>query len=238
MLRLLFARHPLAVVEKGIFSMPMVATQPILALDVAEAFYRRCEFSFSAQLAALIIFGLPLSLLGPLLITVIVLANSANHHVEFHFLAKFVTICMVSLPFFFVIAATLPGSILEANAEMFHGHTRMSRRTVGKAAAPLLIIEICNIGPRMIVYAYKRFRARELSGTASAERVAQAISTLASSDGGIAPVKLMLPGDSPELFQSLLAILFFYEIADSSESGDRIWMMSDVKSKLMPDWQP
>jgi hypothetical protein len=214
--------------------MTRMVARPRPALDpgVAAAFVKKCESGHGGRMAALVCGGIPLCFLGPLFITVLVWMQAARLGREVEFWPMFGMVALVGIPILFLIAATVQGSILEAGAgeidtDTFGGHI-MARR----AALPMLVLEIGNIGPRMCLHAWRRTSARRLAGRVSVDRVAKAICTLATAHGGISPAKLLLPGEPAEALEPLLGVILFHEMAGISKTGDRVWLATPVREKL------
>jgi hypothetical protein len=147
----------------------------------------------------------------------------------FHFWPTFIWISVISLPLLYLFAWWLKGSILESSVETLDSIGRFGRRRV---ALPLVILEMSNIGPRMVLYGIKLHRGRQRIGGADLERVALAVQTLASFDEGIPPAKLLRPGEPPAKLEALLGFLMFHDLADISKTGDRVWLRTETRQSL------
>jgi hypothetical protein len=152
-----------------------------------------------------------------------------RHPGEFHFWSTFLWICVISLPLLFLLAWGLKGSILEQSQDTLDTIGRYGRR---RAALPLVILEISNIGPRMVLYGIQLHRGRQNTGSVNLERAAMALHTLAMYDEGISPAKLLRPGEPPAQLEPLLGFLMFHDLADISKTGDRVWLRSEAREKL------
>ena len=90
-----------------------------------------------------------------------------------------------------------------------------------------------NLGPRLVLWGVDQLRhQRSAFGTVSHERVTAALLTLAASDAAVSPAKLMLPGESADHLEPLLAVLLGHDLAALSKAGDRVWITTEAKRKL------
>jgi hypothetical protein len=207
--------------------------RPALDPAAAVAFVRKCESAHLGRMTALVCAGLPCCLLGPFFVTVLLwMRASRNFDLNFHFAATFWLVAAVMVPVMFLVAASVKGSILEAGADSFDTDSLGGHLAARRAALPMLVLEIGNIGPRMVLHFFRRTAARQRAGRVAADRLAEAVCTLASVDGGISPAKLLLPGESADVLEPLLGVLLFHELADLSKSGDRVWLTSPARRKL------
>jgi hypothetical protein len=53
-----------------------------------------------------------------------------------------------------------------------------------------------------------------------------------STDSGISPAALLLPGEPADRLAPLLAYLLYHEIIDLSKQGDRVWLISHIRRDL------
>jgi hypothetical protein len=181
--------------------------------------------TFSALLG-----GAILSLLGPLLLTLFCLTLSLTLISSYGFLGAYGIITAVSLPFFFLIAYRLRGSVLE---HAVPDADSLSGRIMQRWIAPLLVIvEIANVGPRLVLWAVDRIRGQRRVRGMGLGRIAQALEELTAAEQGISPAQLLFPGESPKQLEPILAYLLYYEIVDLSKRGDRVWMISHVRQRL------
>src|SRR5690349_60859 len=124
-------------------------TQPRLDPAVALAYLRQREASFTTQLLLLIAFGLPLSLLGPLLIAFFYWFYHLGHRSAVPFLPTFLLSALVTVPLLFLLAHITKGSILESATHTVDVNRVAGRYVARRAAVPLAFLELANIGPRM-----------------------------------------------------------------------------------------
>jgi hypothetical protein len=185
---------------------------------------RRREAALRSKTAALLLFGVPLSFIGPAVFTMIGWAMWARHHrTPYPFWTAFLVISAVSLPLLYLLAWSLKGSVLE------HGAETMGTFTQRRAAGGLMFFEIANAGPRMVLHGVSCHNARRRSGAIDLRRAAEAICTMFASDTAVSPAKLLRPGEPPDQLEPLLSFLMFHQIADVSAAGDRVWLNSDVR---------
>jgi hypothetical protein len=96
----------------------------------------------------------------------------------------------------------------------------------------MLVMEIGNIGPRMVLHFYRRTTARRRAGRVPADRLAQALCALSAAGGSLPPAKLLLPNEPASQLEPLLGVLLFHDLADISKTGDRIWLTTPARTKL------
>ena len=90
-----------------------------------------------------------------------------------------------------------------------------------------------NVGPRLVLWGVDQLRHRRSAfGPVPHERVASALVLLAGADAAVSPAKLLLPGESADQLQPLLAVLLHHDLADVSKNADRVWVTTDAKKRL------
>jgi hypothetical protein len=174
--------------------------------------------------------GLLLSLVGPMLITLSCLIISLSLIGSHGFWGTYCIIAAITLPIFFLLAYYVNGSVLERwvpDGDTLSG--RFMRRTI---APNLIILEIANIGPRLVLWAINRFLGHGRVRGATPLRVAQCLATLMNTDGGVSPASLLLPGEPADHLEPLLAYLLYNDIVDLSKRGDRVWLVSHIRREL------
>jgi hypothetical protein len=165
-----------------------------------------------------------------MLLTLFCLTLSLSLIASYGFWGAYGMIAAVSLPLFFLIAWKLRGSVLEHTVP---DGDSLSGRFMQRWVAPLLIIvEIANIGPRLVIWAIERMRGHRRVRGMGLGRIAQAVEELTRAEQGISPAKLLFPGEPPKQLEPILAFLLYYEIVDLSKRGDRVWMLSTVRQRL------
>ena len=201
------------------------------SLEPALNYLRKIESTHRLKSILLLIFGVPLCFIGPLLFTFFAWLSSLSrrHPWNFHFWPMFLLICALLLPLLFLLAGKLKGGVLDSSAETLDSMGRYAARRV---ALPLVILEMSNIGPRMLLYGIQLHRGRQNTGGVSLERAAIALQTLAMFGEGVPPAKLLRPGEPPAQLEPLLGFLMFHDLADISTTGDRVWLRSETREKL------
>jgi hypothetical protein len=192
---------------------------------------KKFESAYRMKVVLAVIAGAALSFVGPLFLTGIIWLFAVRYHSEFAFWHGYLIIAICSMPIFYLLAAAVKGSVLESAAEGGALDNRFVARRIGIG---LILAELANIGPRLVVYGWRKRGARRAAGQVDLSRVAAAVAALAVVDGSIGPVKLLQPGESPDVLEPLLGFLLFYDIADVSKAGDRVWLSSGAKAKLLP----
>jgi hypothetical protein len=165
-----------------------------------------------------------------LIITLLLFTLILTSPVGGSFLLTWIIVAIVTLPFSFLIAHYLKGSILEATVpDSDFMESRVGARVVG----PFLVVaEIANFGPRLVLYGIKTLRNRHWIGQAQPARIAAAVATMIAADKAIAPAKLLLPGETADDLDPIMAFLLYHELADMSKTGDRMWLSTEGKRKL------
>jgi hypothetical protein len=96
----------------------------------------------------------------------------------------------------------------------------------------LVVAEIANFGPRLILYGVKTLRNRHWIGQPQPVRIAAAVAAMVAADKAIPPAKLLLPGETADDLDPVMAFLLYHELADMSKTGDRMWLTTEGKRKL------
>jgi hypothetical protein len=165
-----------------------------------------------------------------MLITLSCLMISLSLIGSYGFWGTYCIIAAITLPIFFAMAYYIKGSVLERwvpDGDTLSG--RFMRRTI---APNLIILEIANIGPRLVLWAISRFLGHNRVHGATPLRVAQCLATLKSANGGVSPAALLLPGEPADRLEPLLAYLLYNQLVDLSKRGDRVWLISHIRRDL------
>jgi hypothetical protein len=209
--------------------MKAIAVKPVDP-RVILPFLKKLQLTHEIHTYAALIGGMVLSLLGPMFVTLCFLIFSMSLILDQGFSGAYCIIAVFTLPIFFGIAAWLRGSVLEAAVT--------DSDSIGGIFFPrfflrvLIVAEIANIGPRLVLWAVDRLPKQWRVRHTRLGRVAQCVATLTQSDGGISPVKLLYPEETPDALEPLLAFLLYHEVVDLSKQGDRIWLVSHIRRKL------
>jgi hypothetical protein len=182
------------------------------------------------QTYAGLIGGAMISLLGPLCILLTYLLFSMTLIASYGFWGAYLRVAAVTLPLFFLLAYWLRGSVLERwvpDGDTLSG--RFMRRWI---APTLVILEIANSGPRMMIWAMDRLIGQHRVSGTPLPRIAQGVSALLKTDSSISPAALLLPGEPADQLELLLGFLLYYQIVDLSKQGDRVWIMSHQRREL------
>jgi len=193
-------------------------------------FLQKLQRVHQLQTCAALLGGLALSLAGPMFVTLCFLLFSLTLILDRGFWGAYWIITAVTLPVFFGFAAWLRGSVLEhmvPDGDTISG--MIFRRTVLKV---LIVLELANIGPRLVLWAVGRYRGRRRVRRMKLGRVAQCVATLSQTDGGVSPARLLFPEESADKLEPLLAFLIYHEIVDLSKQGDRVWLTSNIRRRL------
>jgi len=192
-------------------------------------FLKKLQLTHQIHTGAALLGGAILSLLGPMFVTLCFLMFSFSLILDHGFWGAYCIIAVFTLPIFFGIAAWLRGSVLEAatDSDSIGGifFSRIFLRV-------LIVVEIANIGPRLVLWAVSRLRGHWRVRHTKLGRVAQCVATLTETDGGVSPAKLLFPGEPADALEPLLAFLLYHEMVDLSKQGDRVWLVSHTRRKL------
>jgi hypothetical protein len=203
-----------------------------LAIDptVTSEFLRHLHRRHFLQSWAGVIGGAFLALLGPLCVLLFYLLISMSLIASYGFWKSYSILAGVTLPIFFLLAWYLRGSVLERwvpDGDSLSG--RFMRRTVAPA---LIILEIANSGPRLVIWGAERLLHQRRFTDASLPRAADAIALLFKSDSGVSPAALLNPGEPADLLTPLLGFLMHHQLIDISKQGDRVWLTSQARTDL------
>jgi hypothetical protein len=159
---------------------PRIARPRVPEAASVVAFLRSRDRRFHACMFTLLLVGLPLCLIGPFLITGFAWALAARRGNFIEFWHTFWIVTAVGVPLLLLLAAALKGSLLDQAAEegTFDASSIAGFYYARRAAGPLVIIEIANAGPRMVLQAVRRLTARRHAGSPDVGRVARAVVTL------------------------------------------------------------
>jgi hypothetical protein len=193
---------------------------------IIHVFLKRCEQNHWSKTYMALLGGALLSMVGPLVITLSFLIISLSLIMTYGFWLTYLIIAVISLPIMFLVARYVQGSVLE--------HAIGDGDSVGRGflARGLIIVEIANIGPRLVLWGIEQMRGRKRMGEVETARLAEAVATLSQTDGGIPVAQLLKPGESADHLAPLLAVLLYYDIADISKAGDRIWLSSVARQQI------
>ncbi len=143
---------------------------------------------------------------------------------------SYLIIGVVCLPGLFLLAAKMPGSILENTVP---GSDLLQSRFIGRhLTMVLVVIEMANIGPRLVLWGGTQLRNRSAFGAVPRDRAAAALIVLADAAGGVSPAKLLRPDEPPEVLERLLGVLLYHGLADVSKNGDRVWITTAAKERI------
>ena len=170
--------------------------------------------------------GAILSFLGPLIAAIVVYSWIGDGGLGFGGLYR--RCVLILLPIAYVTAYFTPGSVLESVVDGSDARIGRLRMTF------ILIAEIANIGPRLVLLGINFARSRSAVGRVNLPRTAEAVGVLWLAHGGISPAKLLHPGEPADVLEPMLALLILLQIADVSRNGDRVWLSSAVRDRVGP----
>ncbi len=198
--------------------------------DAIVAYLKKFRRIHSIKTYTALFGGAMLCFVGPLLFTVFFTFFSSMLIASYGFWGTYGIVAAVTLPICFLMAHTLRGSVLEhwvPDGDSLSG--RLMRRTI---APTLILLEVANIGPRLILWAIDRMRDQDRVRGATLDRIAICLAELSRTDGGISPASLLLPGEPADRLEPLLAFLLYHGMIDLSRQGDRVWLVSHVRRQL------
>ena len=174
--------------------------------------------------------GAALSLIGPMLVTMSFLLLSLSLIADHGFWGAYWIIAGCTIPLFFFLAWSTRGSILEANLDGDTSGGMFFGRMIVKW---LIILEVANIGPRLVIWSIERFRGAHRVRRTKLGRVAQYVAMLAQANDSLKPAQLLFPEESADQLEPLLAFLLYHQIVDLAKRADRVWLSSIAREKLV-----
>ena len=209
-----------------------------LSPSAAMEHLQRLERGYTIKNWLMLGVGVPASLLGPAVVAMIAFLFSMRlGHIP-SFGRLYLYCCAIVIPIMYVIAWTRRGSLTEQFAEETEDYASSSFvvwRARGHAAGFLFIFDVLLFAPQMVIFAARRMHARLNVGRVDLPRVAEAVAVLAAADGGISPGKLLRPGEGGDVLGAIFDYLLLHDQIGISKAGDRVWMDSDVRRKLLPE---
>ena len=148
------------------------------------------------------------------------------------FTVTYLVMAVVFLPILFLLAAKFQQGPPDPSGG---GGTMLTTASLEDDDTPPLhkLADRANAGPRYVLWGVDQLRhERSAFGAVSHERVAAALLTLVTADGGVSPAKLVLPGESADHLEPVLAVLLHHDLTGLSKAGDRIWITTAAKRKL------
>jgi hypothetical protein len=203
-------------------------------LDIGpiRALIERKERNLKIHGMLMLLGGVPLSFVGPFVVAVFIWLVRLRGGADTSFWSTVGIVCLIGIPIVYLIASQVQGSILEGAADNFDTSSVGGFMAQRRAATPLLILEIANIGPRMVLYAVRRYRERATMGSLNLERAAQLVAALGQADEGIHPKALLASGETLAQLLAIVELLNFHDVVGMSKARDRIWLSSDIRKRF------
>jgi len=215
---------------------------PAVAISNARMHMRHREVLFRIKTIAMLVFGIPLSLVGPLFLSSafwIFAWRFYSHDVRWAWF--FWGAVGVAVPLLYRLEIRTRGNYLGTVATeselappphgmLIHGPCGAMLGIAAVAANPqqsaASIVEIFLAGPRLVLDAWKQTRlARHL-------KAAEIIAELHAREDGLAVAKFILKGESFESLLPTFAYLSFHHWIGAGKGWNRIWLLTESREGL------
>ncbi|NOT00924.1 MAG: hypothetical protein HOP29_09870 [Phycisphaerales bacterium] len=212
---------------------------------------RRRERLHEMQAAAMLILGVPLSLLGPFVLACIfwLAVWQLAPHWNASWLVMFAALCVIVIPLLYrqefrvgdayyddVLRETevyggSPGALI-ATPGMAKGIVAAAVIAANPRAFSAGFVEVFLTGPRLVVDALRRRRVRGEVHECDFRRAVEMVRLLHSLDGGIDTEKTLHRGERIDDLIPTLAYLVFYRWIGVRGQWTRIWLTSHGRESL------
>ncbi len=217
------------------------------ASTTLQALLQRRERLFRVKVAAMLAFGLPLSLLGAaLLATMFWFAAWRGFEFWLPWWQYFAVLAVITVPLLYRLELQTAGRYLSQTiTEPAHdfgrgamsiphagGWLALASITANSAQLAGGLVEIFLFGPRMVVGALRQLRFLSQLGPIERSRAAQVVAALFRHDGGLEIAKLYSGGGTVGELVPILAWLIVHRWIGVREAGDRAWLLSEAREAI------
>jgi len=215
---------------------PLTYRQPAPDPSATAQKLRKFESSFYIKWACLFALGVMFMFIGPALAACIAWLRErryrwiAHHSWTFWFLLW----TAILVPILLIIERATRGKMLEDTADKFSDGSMLTIGFRGRAMVGVVLLEICLWGPRMIIAAWQRLWSIRNHAKADRNVAAALLHVLLVREGGVPTVDLMAATTaSADAFSDALGLLIFLDLIDVSKDGERTWVGSLAREKLL-----
>ncbi len=215
---------------------------------------RRRERLFQGKIVAMILFGLPLSLLSPLLLATIfwfaawqIFGETWADSTWGQWTTMFWLSVLVVVPLLYHLEIRTGGRYLSETmrdtevhevkgAMLVPGAARTAVAVAAIAANPRAssagVVEVFLFGPRLVVDAVRQIRATRSVRGADRERAASMVLALLSRTEGVATTRLVRKGEKLDDLVPTLAYLVLYRWGGVRDEWRHVWLTSEARRAL------
>lgn len=207
---------------------------------------KRQDLLFRVKVAAMFLCGIPLSLVGPLVLGTIFWMALRLWGFGFDWSLCFWAAAVVVIPLLYRLEARTGGSFLSQAAEdmsptgplppiamlNFGGVGMLGAALANPRASAAGLTDVFLFGPRMVVSAWRQVRVRRLSAGLDLGRAAAAIQALAAVNAGIPTDQLLATGESQQALSRVLAFLVFFDWIGIAHDGAKVWLLTQARKSL------
>ena len=211
---------------------------------------RRREKIAQVKIWAMFIFGVPLTLVGPLTIaTILWLASlSARQGWDIHWSWLFGTLAVVMIPLLYRLELRTGGEYYDTVMSQTEVYAPSGTLTHGSSvggrivALPVLAInarpvaaqfvEVFLLGPRLVLGAIRQRRIRRALVRVDFDRAVEIVRFLGSVDGGVDLPVVLRSGETLAGLLDTFAYLVFYHWIGVRGAWERIWLTSEARRSL------
>jgi hypothetical protein len=209
---------------------------------------RRREVLFRIKTTAMFVFGIPLSLVGPLFLSFafwVCACRFYDHDVRWAWFFWGAVVVVIPLLYQLEIrtrgdylgtVATAPGIAAPPGGMMAPGSYGPILGIAAVAANPTQsaagFVEIFLFGPRLVLGAWRQTRLAGHLKDADVNRAAEIIAQLNARDSGLDVEKLIRKGETFERLLPTFAYLSFHQWIGVNEGWNRIWILTEKRAIL------
>ena len=199
-----------------------------------------------AKLLVMLLAGSLLSLVVPLLVTLLVLRAQQRWRVDLFFegWTLFLILSLALIPLMYWLEHRTRGRFFEdavrsyglgdnVNAlGMLQTASRGEYEMQTTAASWVAYLEVALFAPRMTMSAVRQWRLRRYLGEFNVQRAAEVVQVLHVTSGGVHPRDLLRPNETLDELWPVLLLLALHDWIGISKAADRVWLLSEARERL------
>lgn len=210
--------------------------------------FKRREALSAVKHFAMLIFGLPLTLIGPLLLaTVFWFACLRLTQWDVSWLSFFFVLTAITVPLLFRLELRTAGRYFDEATSNLNEYApkhyallphyyRSLGVVAGLAANPRAssasAVELFLSGPRLILGAWRGMKARRMLANVDRTRAAQVVGALLSLDHALGTKDVLQPGEELTDLLPVLAYLAYHRFVGVGDDMNKVWLSSEAREEL------